>query len=140
MAHEIDIRDGSMHLANGVVLERDASLQQLITRGVSVSRDIDMKTGWRLVSIGRSLLFGTLANLALLFFKDELKQIHFALDLVGVTNPDDVRKMHDGVLTREFGAPQMQDAQKLMYVFPWGTLVSAHDPRGGQSEVVLSWK
>src|SRR5579863_840241 len=102
MAHEIDIRDGSMHLASGVVLDHNANFQQLISRGVAVSRDVDMKNGWRLVSIGSNLLFGALANLVLLFFNNELKQIHFAMEQAGVTDPDDIRKIHDSALLREF--------------------------------------
>jgi hypothetical protein len=140
MAHEIDISDGSMHLASGVVLDHNASLQHLVATGIAVSRDVDMKTGWHLVSIASSLLFEMPANLVLLFFNDELKQIHFTLKQTSITDPDDIRKIHDNTLLREFGVPQVRDAQKLMYVFPWGTMVSARDPRRGQSEVALTWK
>lgn len=140
MAHEIDIRNGSIHLANGVVLEHNASLQRLIANGINVSRDIDMKTGWRMVSIGSNRLFERFANLALLFRNDELTQIHFSLEQAGVTDPNDLWKFHDDVLMQDFGSPQVQDPQRSTYVFPWGTIVSAYDPRGGQSEIVLSWK
>jgi hypothetical protein len=140
MPHEIDIRNGSLPLASGVLLAQNSNLQQLIASGLAINRDIDMNTGWRLISIGRSRIFGKFANLALLFLNDELRQIRFTLEHVGITDPDDLRKFHDSALMHEFGVPQVQDAQKTMYVFSWGTLVSACDPRGGQSEVVLSWK
>jgi hypothetical protein len=140
MTQEIDALDGSLHLPNGIVLEHNSNFQKIVATGITLNRDLDMKNGWRLAAIGPSAFLGVLANFALLFFNDELKQVHFTLEQAGAAHPDQIRKVHDSVLMREFGVPQVRDAQKLMYVFPWGTLVSAYDPRGGQSEVVLSWK
>lgn len=140
MATSIDATNGSVHLDSGLVLVRDISLRQIIAMGGMMNRDLDMKTGWHLISIGPSRLFGKSANLTLLLFKDELKQIHFTLLEAGVTAPEDIRKLHDNVLMSEFGTPQVHDERKSMYMFPWGTLASEYDPRGGQAEVVMSWK
>lgn len=139
MATSIDVNNGSIHLDSGVVLVRDISLQQIVAMGGMVHRDLDMKTGWHLISIGPNGLFGKSANLALLMFKDELKQVHFTLLEAGVTAPEDIRKLHDNVLMTEFGTPQVHDERRSIYKFPWGTLVSEYDPRGGQAEMVMSW-
>ncbi|RKE24465.1 hypothetical protein B0G76_8353 [Paraburkholderia sp. BL23I1N1] len=129
-----------MHLSSGPLLARDVRAQQLRAMGMSISQVFDMQTGWQFLTSGPHTLLGKNSNLALAFFNDELKRVHFALSESGITNPEDVKKLHDRVLLSEFGAPQVQDSRKAMYVFSWGTIVSACDPRGGQSEIVLTWQ
>ncbi|MBC8722455.1 hypothetical protein F6X37_12830 [Paraburkholderia sp. 31.1] len=140
MAHEIDIHDGSVRLNGGPLLSRDARVQQLRAMGLSINQVFEMQTGWRFLTSGPYTLLGKSANLALAFFNDELKRVHFAMSDSGATTPDQIRHLHDTLLLTEFGAPQVQDSRKTMYVFPWGTIVSAFDPRGGQSEIVLTWQ
>jgi hypothetical protein len=141
MTHEIDSHDGSVHLSSGQLLARDIGAQQVRAMGVSINDVFDMHTGWQFITSGPHTIFGKEAYLALAFFNDQLKRVHFSLKEPGLPDdPANVKRLHDSALANEFGVPQVQDSIKTMYIFTWGTIVSAYDPRGGQSEIVLTWQ
>jgi hypothetical protein len=140
MAHDIDTNDGSIHFGGGLTLFHNMTLRQFLAADVVVRHDIDMKTGWRLVSSGPQLLFDRSAFFSLNLFHEELKRVTLALIEPGLTTPEDLRRIHDSVLTAEFGAAHVRNVQGLYYIFPWGNLASIYDPRGDQSSIVLNWK
>jgi hypothetical protein len=140
MLNYIDGSDGSIRLGDGLVIGHNMTEGQLRATGVGIVREIDMKTGWRAISVGPRELFERDTYFTLYFFNGYLKHVHLVLSGGGVTTPQDLKQLHDNVLAIQFGVPQKADTRSATYGFSWGSLVSEFDPRGMQSMMVLSWK
>jgi hypothetical protein len=141
MPSNIDIRDGSISLGEGLAFVHNMSLHQVLTMGLVVRYNTDMKTGWHIVSIWNISMLGRPANTSLYFFREELKQLQFLLLDQELTDSQAVRKHHDDVLTAAFGSPHARDVHGMVkFIFPWGNIESSYDPRSDQSHIVLTWK
>jgi hypothetical protein len=140
MAHEIDASDGSIVLDSGMMLKSGTDINLFRAMAIPVHRDLDMKTGWRYLSIGPYALLGKAAFFSLGFFEGFLKCVHFSFDEATSFSPELVRESHDQALFNEFGPATTKDQYKTMYAFSWGTVVSAYDPRINQSDVVVAWQ
>jgi hypothetical protein len=46
---------------------------------------------------------------------------------------------HDQFLLQELGVPSEKNDHHTVYRFPWGEIASEIDPRGGFSQVLVSW-
>ncbi|MBB3457255.1 hypothetical protein FHT86_005573 [Rhizobium sp. BK313] len=122
------------------MLARNTSLHQVLDMGFAVWNDWEVNTGWRHISITNILILGRPASAMLSFFREELKKVFFVLLDQDRTDPEKVRQHHDKVLIAAFGPPHSRDIHGFIkYAFAWGSIESSYDPRGVESNIILTW-
>jgi hypothetical protein len=134
-----DKNNGSANLSNGIILAKNAALSDLKMAGIIFTQEIDMETGWTYRMTGPHSIFCHLANFALGFKDDVLKNYSFTFVEKKTISPDVLHVMHNDALVQEFGPPDLQREGSSSYYFPWGGLVSEFDVRGGACNILVSW-
>ena len=73
-------------------------------------------------------------------FKDDLlKRVAFSFASKSDDDIKIVRQEHDRFLLQELGEPSRKNDHQTIYRFAWGEIASEIDPRGGFSQILVSW-
>jgi hypothetical protein len=139
MKATINAIHGTVELDNRLSLHRGLDYTTAKTSGVPIVREDDMRTGWTYLLVGPCDLDGNRAHFSLSFAQGFLDKISFSFNQKGVPIEDLVH-IHDQYLLDKFGTPTVRDKGITRYVFPWGTIASSYDVRGGSCSVIIAWK
>lgn len=139
MSYIFDTTSGAISLLPGLAFRAGMTLRDVEQKGVVFVREIDMKTGWVFRTTGSYNVSDHVIHLSLGFESDKLKRVSFSF----VSKPDEdirsVRQEHDRFLFQELGEPSGKNDHQTIYRFPWGEITSEIDPRGGFSQILVSW-
>lgn len=137
MQVNIDTGKGEMHLGSGLLLTGGLTMSQLSQMGVAPTRVFDMKTGWVFWTIGPYEFFNHPVYLSLGFEQGVLQRVTFSFAVeIGAS---ELRAQHDQLLRTMLGSPQEESVWETTYEYPWGSVASSSDPKGGQATIIVSW-
>ncbi|TWB13080.1 hypothetical protein FBZ89_12147 [Nitrospirillum amazonense] len=134
----IDAERGTIDLENGLSLHKGLSHATTKAAGLPTVGEQDMKTGWVYLWIGPYDVDGNQAHFSLSFAQSALDRISFSFGRKGVPMEELIR-IHDEYLLGKFGPPTDREKWITRYVFPWGTLASCYDLKGGSSSIIMTW-
>jgi len=134
-----DTNSGAINILPELIFCAGMTLRDVEQKGVVFTREIDMKTGWVFRTTGPYEVSNHVIHLSLGFESNRLKRVGFSF----ASKPDEdikaVRQEHDQFLLQELGAPSEKNDHQTVYRFPWGEIASEFDPRGGFSQILVSW-
>ncbi|ASG25133.1 hypothetical protein [Nitrospirillum viridazoti] len=138
MKANINITCGTVELENEPSLHKGLDYSAVKAAGFPIVREDDMGTGWKYLLIGPCNIDGNRAHFSLAFAQGSLEKISFSFNRKGVPIEDLVH-IHNQYLSDKLGPPTMHDKGITRYVFPWGTIASSYDARGGSCSVIIAW-
>jgi|GEM_PF-4781324 len=140
MAKLLNVQSGEICIDTTVILRNNLTPGELNAMGVRFNREIDMKTGWILRTMGPCSIFSHAANFSMAFLGESLKRVSFAFYDEANTNLNELHKSHNQMLFDELGEPHGQLNHMVNYNYPWGSIVSELDPRSDSCNITISWK
>ncbi len=139
MSYIFDTNSGAINVLPKLTFRAGMTLRDVEQKGVVFTREIDMKTGWVFRTTGPYDVSSHATHLSLGFENDRLKRVGFSFASKFNDDIKSVRQEHDRFLLQELGEPSGKNDHQTIYRFPWGEIASEIDPRGGFSQVLVSW-
>ncbi|SHH63118.1 hypothetical protein [Massilia sp. CF038] len=140
MSIPLNLQSGEIYVDSALTLRNNITPEELVAMGVKFNREIDMKTGWILRTMGPCSVFLRAANFSLAFLGENLKRASFAFADPANKNLNELYNLHNQVLFNALGEPHSQLNHMVSYSYPWGAIVSELDPRSDSCNVTISWK
>jgi hypothetical protein len=134
-----DTNSGAINVLPKLTFRAGMTLRDVEQKGVEFVREIDMKTGWVFRTTGPYDISGHATHLSLGFENDLLKRVGFSFASKSDADIKIVRQEHDRFLLEELGEPSGKNDHQTIYRFAWGEIASEIDPRGGFSQILVSW-
>lgn len=135
-----DIARGEIHLSEYMILKRGLQFDSIAKVGFEVEREHSTGTDWNYKSSSGQLMASHNVVLTLGLHAQRLESISLAFMDDSKMSDKELLAVHSAFLRKELGAPARKIPAGVIYDYPWGTISSEYDPRGGSVSISVRWK